>query len=188
MKSVFCTFSALVLCAVPAIGNAESLDNGDNKVEPVYFNINTGIGNGYSFSNNYTNSSGQPSGSPTNNYSLGANVGYNFNRYFAAEIGYNHLWLAGTENNPSGEAGVEDFAVKGTIPLGDVFSLYGRLGLGGYQNVDDNSAGNFANHLGALYGAGAEWNLNRNWALRVEDWSVTGLGQNIIQVGAQFSF
>jgi OOP family OmpA-OmpF porin len=156
------------------------------EVQPIYLNLNTGIATGYSFTNNY--STGQPSGASTNNYSLGVNVGYNFNRYFATEAGYNHLWLAANPSNTSGQVGVEDIAVKGTIPLGDVFSLYGRIGVAGYQNVDSNSSGSFANNLGALYGAGAQWTLNKNWSLRAEDWSVTGLGQNIIQFGAQLSF
>ena len=163
-------------------------------VPPVYLNLNTGIATGYSFTNNSGNNSGQASGAATNNYSLGANVGYNFSQYFALEAGYNHLWLAANPSNPSnpsnssGQVGVEDVAVKGTIPLGAIFSLYGRIGVAGYQNVDANSGANFANNVGALYGAGAQWALNKNWSLRAEDWSVTGLGQNIIQVGAQLSF
>jgi OOP family OmpA-OmpF porin len=157
-------------------------------VQPIYINLNTGVATGYSFTNNYGTDTGQPSGSSANNYSLGANLGYNFNQYVAAEIGYNQLWLASTPSNSSGQVGVEDIAVKGRIPLGDIFSLYGRLGVGGYQNVDASSGGSFANNIGVLYGAGAEWALNKNWALRVEDWSVSGLGQNVIQAGAQFSF
>ncbi len=176
----------LILSTSACLSIAEPYRSYD--VEPVYININTGIATGYSFTNNYTNSTGQPSGASTNNYSLGANVGYNFNQYFAIEAGYNQLWLAANPTNSSGQVGVEDIAVKGTIPLGNVFSIYGRIGLGGYQNVSATSGGSFANNLGALYGAGAEWNLSRNWSLRAEDWSVTGLGQNIIQFGAQLSF
>jgi opacity protein-like surface antigen len=160
----------------------------EDLVEPVYINLNTGIASGYSFTNNTGNNSSQPSGSSSNNYSLGANIGYNFNQYFATEVGYNQLWLAGTPSNSGGQVGVEDIAAKGTLPLGDIFSLYARVGVGGYQNVDANSGGSFANNIGLLYGAGAQWALNKNWALRAEDWTVTGLGENVIQFGAQFAF
>jgi OOP family OmpA-OmpF porin len=156
------------------------------EVNPVYFNLNTGIATGYSFTNNA--GSDKPSGAAHNNYSLGANLGVNFNQYLGLEAGYNQLWLSKNPTNSSGEIGVEDIAVKGTLPLGDIFSLYGRAGLGGYQNVGAGSGGNFAHNLGILYGAGAQWALDKNWALRVEDWSVSGLGQNIIQFGAQLSF
>lgn len=158
------------------------------ELQPVYLNVNTGISTGYSFTNNVGNNSGQPSGASTNNYSLGANIGYNFNQYFATEAGYNHLWLAANPTNSSGQVGIEDVAVKGTLPLGEIFALYGRIGIAGYQNVNATSGGSFANNIGALYGAGAQWALNKDWSLRVEDWSVSGLGQNIIQFGAQLSF
>ena len=102
------------------------------EVQPLYVNINTGVATGYSFTNNTNN--GQSSGASTNNYSLGANLGYNINRYLATEVGYNHLWLASNSANSSGQVGIEDVAVKGTITLGNIFSLYGRAGVAGYQN------------------------------------------------------
>ena len=86
------------------------------EVQPLYVNINTGVATGYSFTNNTNN--GQSSGASTNNYSLGANLGYNINRYLATEVGYNHLWLASNSANSansSGQVGIEDVAVKGTI-------------------------------------------------------------------------
>lgn len=178
MKKILGIFLMSVLAA-----GAEAYET-----QPMYLNVNTGISTGYSFTNNSWNNSGQPSGSSTNNYSLGANLGYNFNQYFATEIGYNHLWLAASPSNSNGQVGVEDIGVKGTIPLGDVFALYGRAGVAGYQNVGGANGGNFVNNIGVLYGAGAQWSLNKNWGLRVEDWSVSGLGQNIIQFGAQLSF
>ncbi|MFN8769679.1 MAG: outer membrane beta-barrel protein [Neisseriaceae bacterium] len=166
---------------------AENMSYSEN--QPLYFNLNTGIGTGYTFTNP-GNDGNQKSGAPSNNYSLGANIGYKFNEYVAAEIGYNHLWLAKTYANTGGQVGVEDIAARGTLPLGDIFSLYGRLGVGGYQNMggSDNSGTNFAHNIGVLYGAGAQWALSRNLALRLEDWSVTGFGQNIIQAGVEFSF
>lgn len=168
---------------------ASTLAIGDEmyEVQPIYININTGIATGYSFTNN-SNNNGQSSGASTNNYSLGANLGFNINRYIATEVGYNQLWLASSSSNSSGRVGIEDIAVKGTIPLGNVFSLYGRAGVAGYQNIDGTNGGNFANNMGILYGAGAQWALSKNWSLRAEDWSVSGLGENIIQFGGQFAF
>ncbi|MCC2626284.1 MAG: hypothetical protein K0R14_2157 [Burkholderiales bacterium] len=182
-KLLICTYTLALVQST--ISHAQTLPE---DINPVYLNLNTGVSTGYSFTNNATGPSNQQSGSATNNYSLGANVGYNFNQYFAIEGGYNHLWLGGSPTNQTGQIGVEDAAVKGNIPLGCVFSLYGRAGVGGFQNVGGTSGNNLANNIGVLYGAGAQWNLNNNWALRAEDWSVTGLGQNIIQFGAQLSF
>lgn len=176
-KLMIVLLGALPLLAVADINSYEN-------IKPVYFNINTGVSTGYSFTNS---NNSQNNGAATNNYSLGANVGYNYNEYFASEIGYNHLWLGDTDTNPNGQVGLEDIALKGTIPLGDVVGLYGRIGVGGYQNVTGTDT-NFANSIGVLYGAGAQWSLSRQWAFRAEYWSVTGLGQDIIQVGTQFSF
>ncbi len=172
----------ILLGSLPLLAVAD-IDSYED-VKSVYINVNTGVATGYSFNKNNR----ENNGAATNNYSLGANVGYNYNQFFASELGYNHLWLGGTDNNPNGQVGVEDVAVKGTIPVGDVFALYGRIGVGGYQDVSGNGNTNFANNMGVLYGAGAQWSLSKHWALRLEDWSVTGLGQNIIQAGTQFTF
>jgi opacity protein-like surface antigen len=173
----------IILIAVSTLAIGDEM----YEVQPLYININTGIATGYSFTNN-SNNDGQSSGASTNNYSLGANLGYNINQYLATEVGYNQLWLASSSSNSNGRVGIEDIAAKGTIPLGNVFSLYGRAGVAGYQNVDANSRVTFANNVGILYGAGAQWALNKNWSLRAEDWSVTGLGENIIQFGGQLAF
>ena len=65
---------------------------------------------------------------PTGSVAVTANAGYNFNRGLALEGGYALLpssqFGASTFNN------LFDVAVKGTVPLGEVFSLYGRLGAG----------------------------------------------------------
>lgn len=179
---IFTILGAICTISVYAENMSYSAD------QPWYLNINTGVATGYSFTNNAGSSDNKPSGAATNNYSLGANIGYKFNQYVAGEIGYNNLWLASSPSNSGGQVGVEDIAAKGTLPLGDIFSLYGRLGVAGYQNVDNTDAGKFAHNIGILYGAGAQWAVSRNLAVQLEDWSVTGLGQNIIQVGASLSF
>lgn len=79
MKKLFLIIIGSFGCVAIAEGSY------DGKVKPVYINLNTGVATGYSFTNN--SNTDQPSWSSTNNYSLGANVGYNFNQYFATEIG-----------------------------------------------------------------------------------------------------
>ena len=139
---------------------------------------------------------------PNPSFALGLNAGYNFNHAFAVEGGWTTL--------PSSQYGqydsynIYDAAVKGTIPLGSIFSLYGRLGVATaysswsgatctpsvYQNT-----GNAWNY-GGLAGVGASFNLSKHFALRVEDYAympVAGEGGNfgnvnVVTGGVQFNF
>jgi hypothetical protein len=94
--------------------------------------------------------------------------------------------------------------VKGTIPLSNVFSLYGRLGVATaysswsgatcepavYQTT--GSAWNY----GGLAGVGASFALSRHFDLRVEDYAYMpvsgGSGNfgnvNVVTGGVQFNF
>jgi len=136
----------------------------------------------------YNTSTGANNGSQvqsTGGYDLSGNFGVNLNRNLALEVGYTNIWDASGSN----QWGVTDFAVRGTVPLGEVFDLYGRLGVAGYNNTPNGSMS--VNTLGVLYGMGAEWNLSRQWALTAEYWGVTGstvLSNGNVQGGVKFSF
>ena len=154
----------------------------------AYINLNSGIAT----MQNVSNSS----------LALAGNAGYNFNRGFALEGGMTYL--------PSQQGGqlatysIYDIAARGTLPLSNVFSLYGRLGVATaysswsgssctpviYQNT--GSAWNY----GGLAGVGASFALSRHFDLRVEDYAyipVNGEGgnfgtANVITGGVQFNF
>ncbi len=154
----------------------------------AYINANAGIGT----MQNVSNSS----------FALGVNAGYNFNRGFALEGGWTAL--------PSQQSGqyssynIYDVAVKGTIPLSNVFSLYGRLGAATaysswsgatcipqvYQTT--GSAWNY----GGLAGVGASFVLSKHFDLRLEDYAYIPVAgdngnfgtANIITGGVQYNF
>ncbi len=135
----------------------------------------------------YSSSTGAGTGqsiSQAGGYNLSGNFGVNLNSNLAVEAGYTNTWNSGGQ-----QWGITDLAVRGTVPLGEVFDLYGRLGVAGYDN---NPAGSMSvNTLGVLYGMGAEWNLSKKWALTAEYWGVTGsqvLSSGNVQGGVKFSF
>jgi OOP family OmpA-OmpF porin len=90
--------------------------------------------------------------------------GYRFHPNFSAELGYADLGTAkfgGTDV----ETKAWDLSALGAFPLGNQFSLFGRLG--GYHATTD--AGSLSEDKNGLtYGLGAQYDLNRNLGLRAE--------------------
>lgn len=113
---------------------------------------------------------------------MGLNIGYNFSKNLGLEAGYTDF----VSRTPNQQLGVTDLAVRGTLPLNDTFSLFGRLGLAGYSAPANDSIS--VDTLGALFGMGAEFNLNKSWALTAEYWGVTGVSGTNVQVGAKYGF
>lgn len=158
-------------------------------LSPVYVNVNTGFA---TFAN-----------LPTGSWAGAINVGYNFNQALAIEIGDTLL--------PSSQFGtttvtenVFDVAVKGTLPLSEMFSLYGRLGLGVGSNSWSGTApvGNCilcGSGLNSTYGVGlagigASFKLSQRFDLRIEDYALipfqntyTGTA-NVVTGGVQYNF
>ncbi len=158
-------------------------------LSPVYVNVNTGFA---TFAN-----------LPTGSWAGAINVGYNFNQALAIEIGDTLL--------PSSQFGtttvtenVFDVAVKGTLPLTEMFSLYGRLGLGVGSNSWSGTApvGNCilcGSGLNSTYGVGlagigASFKLSQRFDLRIEDYALipfqntyTGTA-NVVTGGVQYNF
>lgn len=187
MKKLF----LLLLSAVAINSYADSTATATNEtVSPAYINLNTGIAKLYNL--------------PTGSWVGAINAGYNFNDTFAVELGYNLL--------PSSQFGsttvtenVFDVAVKGTLPLSEMFSLYGRLGLGvgtnGWSGAMVNASNcilcnnNLSNTYGVgLAGIGASFKLSQHFDLRVEDYALvpfqntyTGTA-NIVTGGVQYNF
>ncbi len=186
VKNVLMLFAAT--SATMAFADVQSNVNQPYDGSGAYINLNAGLGT----MQNVTNSS----------FALGANAGYNFNRGFAVEGGWTTL--------PSQQSGqlatynIYDAAVKGTIPLSSVFSLYGRLGAGfGYSSWSGatNSPAVYqttgsAYNYGGLAGIGGSFVLSRHFDLRVEDYAYIPIngeggnfgGANVITGGVQYNF
>ena len=163
----------------------------DADIQPyggAYINLNSGFASFASL----------PVGSWTGNI----NAGYNFNRGFALEGGYN--LLAGQQFGVSTTTSIFDLAAKGTIPLSEVFNLYGRAGLGwginGFSGTPNSSGCALCNSLNngnfmlGLAGIGASFTLDKHFDLRLEDTgyipltsSYTGM-INAVTFGIQYNF
>ncbi len=180
MKKLLC----LVFVSFNAFSFADSVSGSG-----TYLNLNTG----------WATMQGLPTGAWTGNF----NAGYNFNRGFALEGGYNLLSSSQYGSATTG-TNIFDVAAKGTIPLGDIFSLYGRLGIGlGYDSWSGSadypcgicSASNNSYALG-LVGVGASFALGDHFDLRVENTayipftsgSFNGSYMNAVTGGVQFNF
>lgn len=173
---------ATVADTTPDIANSSSLEN------PIYLNINTGVAKIYNL--------------PTGSWAGSLNAGYNFNSSFALEGGYNIL--ASSQYGATATSSIFDIAAKGTLPLSEVFSLYGRAGLGygidGWSGTASGTpswlcAGQYnANYATALVGVGGSFALSKHFDLRIEDYAfipfsntMTG-GMNIVTFGTQYNF
>jgi len=177
---------AFILCAVVYVSHADMNDVSDNH---VYFDFNAGAMNSLSVDTNTS-------------YAGNINAGYMFNNYFGIEGGviYSPVGILGpaAANNVMNYYSL-DAAVKGVIPLSSVFALYGKVGL--TQNVfvinSKNVSGmdSTTDSIGGIIGAGAQFNLSKNWSLHLEDDyipvlnPVYGAGNpNLMFAGAEFKF
>ena len=155
---------------------------------PAYINVNTGWASIHNL--------------PTGSWAGSLNAGYNVNPYFALEGGYNIL--ASSQFGATATSNIFDVAAKGTLPLSDVFSLYGRAGIGygidGWSGTATGSpswlcAGQYnSNYATGLVGLGGSFALSKHFDLRVEDYAFIPFsntmngGINIVTFGTQYNF
>ena len=134
------------------------------ETSPVYINLNSGIAKLYNL--------------PAGEWTGSLNAGYEFNPYLAVEGGYS--LFAGSQFGTTAATSIFDVAAKGTIPFNDIFSLYGRAGLGFGLNSWSGTLSNsnncifcnssIQNNYGlALVAIGGSFNISKNWSLRLED-------------------
>lgn len=109
--------------------------------------------------------------------SFRGNIGYQFNPYVGAELGYTSFGtIYDTQNNQidaSQEAGAYTASMIGTLPLGEKFGLFGRVGAARYDLENNGTIHGLPVKGGdgetkPYYGAGARVNLTENFALRAE--------------------
>lgn len=95
---------------------------------------------------------------------FGLFAGYQFNRNFAAELGYHDL---GSATAPGGtyDGTAWELVGIGAWPFTEQFSVYGKLG--GYRG-EVKSVGLSETNTDLTYGLGAQYDLNRNLGLRAE--------------------
>ncbi len=108
--------------------------------------------------------------------------GYDFNDYLAAQITYMRPvgWVKyrykvdGSDvfDTKSVWTNVGGFTLKGKLPIGDKFSVYGEGGLGiitraGFEDASGSPVVKDANFATFLFGAGLKYHINKKWALQL---------------------
>jgi OOP family OmpA-OmpF porin len=103
-------------------------------------------------------------------------VGYDFSKTFGVELGYTSFGTLFDSNNNSVQIQQKSNAITlsiiGTVPIGDYFGLYGRLG---YARYDTNNTGTVEgvavkDERGntPMWGAGIKFNASEQLAVRLE--------------------
>lgn len=103
-------------------------------------------------------------------------VGYSFNETFSAELGYTSFGtLLDSKDNTftaKQEANAVTLSAIAAMPLNTMFDLYLRGGVAWYNTDDKGEVDGVPvhDHNGTtpFWGAGAKWNINERFALRVE--------------------
>jgi opacity protein-like surface antigen len=98
-------------------------------------------------------------------------LGWQFNRYAAAEAAYNDLGQADFEGASLGaflHATAYEIAGVGTLPIGGVFSLLGRLGLAHSKAKYGRDFNGEVTSSGLTYGAGLQLDFTKNVAARLQ--------------------
>ncbi|MEN9946542.1 MAG: hypothetical protein RLZZ293_928 [Pseudomonadota bacterium] len=182
---------ALSLSLISIVATSHALENNSTaSVSPVYFNINTGWATLLNL--------------PTGSWTGSANLGYNFNQYFALEAGYN-LLANHQYNDITTTTNIFDLAAKITIPTSSIFSLYTRAGLGigldGWGGTAPTTAPSWfltndyhSVYTTSLLGLGGSFNLSRHFAINLEDYALIPLVStmsgaiNVVNLGVQYNF
>lgn len=135
----------------------------------------------------------------TDSVALRLVMGWQFNDYFSIEGGYHNFGtfeqsfdIGGTPTDISLKADGFTLGVTGTIPLGQRFGLYGRVGSffwDGDAAINDVSQAR-PEDTNLYLGIGAKYTFNDRFAL-VGDWSryeLEDTSSNVISLGLTFSF
>lgn len=140
------------------------------------------------------------------------NGGYNFNPYFATEAGITWITPITSQYNQNGIVGnysqnqsFGDIAVKGSLPLSDIFDVYAKLGLGvGYSSSSINMVSGITNYnwngansgwnTGMYMALGGELKLTQHWGVTFEDYGMMPFAGNswgninVFGVGGKYNF
>lgn len=99
-------------------------------------------------------------------------TGGKLNRMFGVELAYVHLGQADA-NGGTTKVQLANLSLVGNVSLGAQFNVYGKVGgFYGWTDIDTATPGaptGEENDFGLSYGAGVQYDFNRNWALAA-DW------------------
>lgn len=99
-------------------------------------------------------------------------IGGKLNRMLGLELAYVNLGEV-QANGGTTEAQLANLSLVGNVPIGDQFNIYAKVGgFFGWTDIDTTTPGvatGEENDLGWSYGAGLQFDINRNWAV-TGDW------------------
>ena len=118
--------------------------------------------------------------------------GYQFNKFFAAELGYYDFGETSSGTTKL-EAEAFELVAVGSFHLTDRFSIYGKLGA--YQGTLEG-AGSDEDSTDLTYGIGARWDFTKRFGVRGEWQRYESLGGgalvetdvDVLSIGLIFSF
>ena len=125
--------------------------------------------------------------------------GYNFNKHFGAELGYADLGKATfSAAGLSGDAKATawDLMAVGTLPIGDKFGVYGKLG---WYRADTKSSGiaggSSDTNSDFTMAVGGQFNFNKNLGIRAEWQQYNAVGNDsrhgdvdVMSIGVVYRF
>jgi OOP family OmpA-OmpF porin len=133
-----------------------------------------------------------------------AQVGYQFNQYFAVEGGYINFGKAQYRGTITGgivkadiEASGFNIDAVGILPINESFSLFGKLGVIDAKVELVGTSSVSATKWKPTYGVGATYNVNKQLGIRVEYEQFSKLGDsnktgesdvNVISAGVAYKF
>jgi len=115
--------------------------------------------------NNLTSPTSPAVGLDKKDTAYGLHGGYQFNKYFATELGVTRLGTQKIGDNKSTTTAYSLDAI-GRLPVSDKFSVYGRLGAAHMERNYSAASGNHA--AGFKVGLGADYAIDKNWSVRTE--------------------
>ena len=115
-------------------------------------------------------------------------VGYQFNSYFAPELGVTYFRFPGNNNNS------DDFnlllgyaALKGILPLGDRFNINAKLGVSGAKELGSDEKSNVLPYMGLGMGFALTSNLDFDVGIQgTTFWGLANFG--LISGGLTYHF
>lgn len=123
--------------------------------------------------------------------------GYQFNKNFAAELGYNEFGEAKASAggvSVTGEAKGFDLVAVGILPLNEKFSVFGKLGWH-MSDVDVSSnvgVSESESNSDFTYGIGLQYNFSRNLGVRAEYQQFKKVGEDtdvdVMSIGVVYKF
>lgn len=127
-----------------------------------------------------------------------ADAGYNFDPFWALEVGTTGLTQAGGTGNQSME--FYDVSIKGTLPMGDIFALFAQVGgaygsPGSVGSINSGLTGNGQLQAGwdFLTAAGMQMNVTQQVSFNLTDYFYYGSpspqgNTNVLLAGLKYNF